>query len=652
MEASFGRRGPAINPVRSIVSEAESDIYIDSAARPPCQDHAERRAGRSSERNANGWDAMASAAKATSSAGIDDPPRDDRVLAQLVGMMSALLASRERSKVILLLVGLVVVVGATAYAQIVLNAWNQPFYDALSRKDVPAFLAQLGVFAEVAGALLVLNVAQAWLNQKSKLILRKRLVEDLTAEWLAPLRAVRLLQAGEIGENPDQRIHEDARHLTELSTELGIGLLQSTLLLVSFVGVLWVLSDNMVVMIAGRAYVAPGYMVWCALIYSGIVALASWRVGRPLINLNTARYAREAQFRFSLVRVNEEIEGVTLDGGEADEKERLDWVLGGVVQVFEQIVLATTWLTSVTAGFGWLAIVAPILVAAPSYFYGDMTFGRLMMVIGAFNQVQQALGWFSNNFSGIADWRATLRRVVSFRATLLTIDKLGESHSHIELDGRHQDSIILDELWIAMPDGRLSLTESHLEVKPGDRVLITGDRDAERALFQAIAGLWPWGGGCIRRPHRQSMAFMPTPGYAPPGTLREALAYPHPPHTFDDARIREAFAVVGLEHFATQLDENERWDRRLSDNDKQCLAMARILLQKPRWVVLNRALAALDPDVARRIAATFQNHMADVGVIYIGPLPNGHGHFPRVIELVLDPQGPRFEPSVSLGAGR
>jgi len=590
---------------------------------------------------------MSRAGEETSKAGNGVAPSEEGLVAQLIGMAAALWASRQRGKVALLLVALAAVVGASAYAQILLNAWNQPFYDALSRKDVSAFIVQLGVFGELAGVLLVLNVAQAWLNLKSKLILRRGLVEDLAAEWLAPLRAVRLSQVGEIGENPDQRIHEDARHLTELSTDLGIGLLQSTLLLLSFVGVLWILSDNMVVSIAGRAFVLPGYMVWCALIYSGVASLLSWRVGRPLIRLNTERYAREAQFRFALVRVNEEIEGVTLDGGEADEKERLDWIVHGVVQVFEQIIVATTWLTSLTAGFGWLAIVAPILIAAPSYFYGAMTFGKLMMVVGAFNQVQQALGWFANNFSSIADWRATLVRVASFRKMLVTIEKVGEGQSEIELDGQHEESIVIDDLWIATPMGRLTLTEPHLEVRPGDRLLVIGDRDAERALFQAIAGLWPWGGGRVARPHRQSMVFMPTPGYVPPGTLREALAYPHPPQTYDDARIREAFDIVGLKHLAAMLDENERWDRRLSDNDKQCLALVRILLQKPRWIVMNRALAALDPDVARRVAEAFEQHMADVGVIYIGPLPDGHGHFPRIVNLVLDPQGPRFKPSVA-----
>jgi putative ATP-binding cassette transporter len=590
---------------------------------------------------------MASAENAASHAGNGDRPAEDSLVSQLIGMTAALWASRQRVKVAALLVALVVVVGASAYAQILLNAWNQPFYDALSRKDVSTFIVQLGVFAELAGVLLVLNVAQAWLNLKSKLILRKGLVEDLAAEWLAPLRAVRLWQIGEIGENPDQRIHEDARHLTELSTDLGIGLLQSSLLLLSFVGVLWILSDNMVVSIAGRGFVLPGYMVWCALIYSAFASLLSWRVGRPLIHLNAERYAREAQFRFALVRVNEEIEGVSLDGGEADEKEHLDWILRGIIEVFEQIIVATTWLTGVTAGFGWLAIVAPILIAAPSYFFGAMTFGKLMMAVGAFNQVQQALGWFANNFSSIADWRATLLRVASFRKMLVTIEKVGEGQSEIALDGRHEESIVIDELWIATPDGRVTLSEPHLEVKPGDRVLITGDRNAERALFQAIAGLWPWGGGRVARPHRQSMVFMATPGYVPPGTLREALAYPHPPQTFDDARIRDAFAVVGLDHLAPRLDENERWDRRLSDNDKQSMAVARILLQKPRWVVLNRALASLDPDVAQRVAAAFEQHMAEVGVIYIGPLPNGHGRFPRIVNLVLDPQGPRFKPSIA-----
>jgi vitamin B12/bleomycin/antimicrobial peptide transport system ATP-binding/permease protein len=586
--------------------------------------------------------------------GIEKPASDgrgngaihDSVVSQTIGMIAALWASRERGIIFMLFFALVAVVGATAYMQIRLNAWNQPFYDAVSRKDISTFLNQLRVFAELAGVLLVLNVGQSWLNQKTKLILRKSLVEDLVNDWLAPLRGFRISHAGEIGENPDQRIHEDARHLTELTTDLGIGLLQSSLLLLSFIGVLWLLSSTMVLSIGGRAFIVPGYMVWCALLYAAVASLLSWLVGRPLIGLNETRYAREAQFRFALVRLNEEIEGVALFGGEDDEKGRLNSIFGNLLQVLERIVLATTGLTWVTAGFGWMAIVAPILVAAPAYFFSSITFGQLMVMVGAFNQVQQALGWFVNNFSSIADWRATLIRVASFRTALLTMDKLGESQSRIELDEWEKDSIFIEDLQISAPSACVTLSERHVELRPGERLLVVGEEGQERLLFQAIAGLWPWGAGRIARPPHRSIIFVPTPGYVPPGTLRASLAYPHPSETFEDARVSEVLTAVGLEHLAPMLDENEqRWDRRLNDNEKQCLAVARVLLQKPRWVVLNRVLASIDPELGHRLAGVFAKDLPDVGILYIGQLSSETGFSNRVVKLVEDASGPCFKPA-------
>ena len=180
----------------------------------------------------------------------------------------------------------------------------------------------------LAGALLILNVAQMWLNQTSKLVLRRGLVDDLMTQWMAPSRAFRLSNAGEIGANPDQRIQQDAGHLTDLTTDLGIGLLQSTLLLLSFIGVLWILSDRMVLTFNGHSLVLPGYMVWCALTYSVVASFVSWRVGRPLIDLNAEHYAREADFRVAVVRVNEAIDGITLYEGEPDERRRLGAVFG------------------------------------------------------------------------------------------------------------------------------------------------------------------------------------------------------------------------------------------------------------------------------------------------------------------------------------
>jgi hypothetical protein len=230
--------------------------------------------------------------------------RDEELAPQLWMMVKTFWYSPGRNKLFWLGVAVCVVVALTAFGQIKLNAWNKPFYDALSLKDFWGFLYQLVVFAVIAGALLALNVAQAWLRELSKLKLREGLTRDLFDQWLVPRRAFRLSGAGDIGVNPDQRIHEDARHLVDLSTDLGIGLLQSTLLLASFITVLWTVSESVTFSVAGLSFALPGYMVWFALIYAGIASFGSWRVGRPLIALNAERYAREADLRFGLYRAH------------------------------------------------------------------------------------------------------------------------------------------------------------------------------------------------------------------------------------------------------------------------------------------------------------------------------------------------------------
>ena len=568
----------------------------------------------------------------------------DSLFAQVARLVAAFWASRERNQLLLLAAALVAVVAATAYMQIRLNAWNRPFYDALTHKDIPQFISQLRVFAELAAVLLVLNVSQVWLNQTSRVVLRQGLVHDLLNEWLKPMRAFRLSNAGSIGQNPDQRLHADAQHLTDLMTDLGIGLLQSTLLLLSFIGVLWVSSQHMFLPFAGHRYYVPGYLVWCALFYASTASFLSWLVGRPLIGLDAERYAREANLRFALVRANEEIEGITIYGGEADEKGHLNRVFDSVLEVSRRIVGATTRLSWITSGYGWFTIVAPILVAAPTYLTGGMSFGELMLVVGAFNQVQTSLRWFVDNFSSIADWRATLLRVASFRGALVTMDSLGESTSRIDLEETGSPTIRLDDLQVAAPAGAINLSERHVDLAPGERVLISGERGEERTLlFRAMIGLWPWGSGRIARPPRESMMFLPERAYVPPGTLRTALCYPCATHEFDDAAAVRALTAVGLERLQPLLDTTERWDQRLNDDEKQLLAIARVILQRPQWVVLNEALEILDPASRRRTEALFSGDLARVGLINIGR-ETDREFFMRRVQLRTDPQGPTFSP--------
>jgi vitamin B12/bleomycin/antimicrobial peptide transport system ATP-binding/permease protein len=573
-------------------------------------------------------------------------PIKDSLFTQMSRMRRTFWGARERNRLLLLGASLVAVLAATAYTQIRLNAWNKPFYDSLTRKDWDQFVHQLGVFAILAVILLVLNVAQMWLNLSSKVLLRQGLVHELLNEWLKPLRAFRLSRSGWMGVNPDQRLHADAQHLTDLITDLGMGLLQSTLLLLSFIGVLWVLSRNMVLSLGGHHYQVPGYMVWWALLYAGTASLLSWRVGRPLVTLDAERYAREADLRFALVRANEEIEGITIFGGEAGEKAHLNAVFDTVLQISRRIVTATTRLTWITAGYGWFTIVAPILVAAPSYMTGGMTFGELMVVVGAFNQVQSSLRWFVDNFSSIADWRATLLRVGSFRTAILAMDQLGDRGERIELKETSDDSVTFNELCVAAPSGSIALSEEHVKLKAGERILIAGERGSGRALlFQAIIGIWPWGKGTISRPPRKSMMFLPARAYVPPGSVRAALAYPQETDAYSNDAVAQALQVVGLERLKEQLDVSNRWDRVLNDDERQCLAFARLILQRPHWAVLNSAFDALDTDSCERIKQILTQQLKEMGLICIGSSSAYEGLTTRTLQLVSEKDGPTFSPA-------
>jgi putative ATP-binding cassette transporter len=539
------------------------------------------------------------------------------------------------------------VIGLTALAQVRLNAWNKPFYDSLAQKDVTLFIEQLQVFAVIAFVLLCLNVTQTWLTLTTKLKLREGLTADLFGQWLRPGRAFRLSNAGEIGVNPDQRLHDDARNLTEQTANLGIGLFQSTLLLFSFIGVLWALSREFVLYLGGRNLVIPGYMVWSALIYAATASLLSRWVGRPLVRLNAERYAREADLRYALMRTSEQVGAITLYGGEIDEERRLSGDLGNVVAAIWRVVWATTRLRWVTAGYGWFTIVAPILVAAPAYFHGSLTFGELMVVVGAFNQVQGALRWYIDNFGAIADWRATLARVTHFRHALVRMENLDEdAEERIELALSAEERLVLSDLKIATPGGSVSLEEREAVIGPGERVAVVGLPGVGKTmLFHAIAGLWPWGTGRIELPSRDSIAFIPRRPYLPPGLLKTALAYPNGPQAFQDAEYVVSLRSVGLEKLIPDLAQSARWDRKLSEEDQQALVIARLVLHKPRWIIADDALDLLDPEQRKRVISLLGHELKDAAILKLSRTETLDGLFKRVLHIVRDSSGRRFVPA-------
>jgi vitamin B12/bleomycin/antimicrobial peptide transport system ATP-binding/permease protein len=559
------------------------------------------------------------------------------LLPQLEMMARALWASPVRNTLFLLSGALFLVIAVTAYGQIRLNSWNEPFYDALSHRNFAQFLDQLGVFGLIAGTLLTLNVGQRWLGETLKIRLRQGLVHDLIQHWLVPGRAFRLTNAGAVGVNPDQRMHEDARHLTELSADLGIGLLQSSILLATFVKVLWSLSNNFAFHFDGRQLVIPGYMVWAAVLYSGSASLVSYWVGRTLVDRNAQRYAREADLRFSLVRVNEHIDAIALSGGESEEARRIEMDLAAVLKANVRLVTGLTNLTWITAGYGWFTLVAPILVAAPLYFAGNITFGGLMLASGAFLQVQSSLRWFVDNFSTIADWRATLLRVASFRRAVLNTDIMHDVASRIAYTAGPAGKFVIDDLEIASPSGCTMLQEKDVQIKAGERVLIVGETGTGKTLlFRALAGIWPWGSGTVSHPTGEEILYIPRTPYLPPGSLREVLAYPKGTDNFESSVFSAALARVGLERLSPRLDSQERWDRELSDDEQQALALARVILHKAPWVLIDEVLDSLDDLALERAIDIFANDLSQSTVIHIGRT-DVHHYFSRVLHLIKDP---------------
>jgi putative ATP-binding cassette transporter len=519
----------------------------------------------------------------------------------------------------LLTIAIVFVICATVLAQVALNAWNRPFYNAIEQRNLSEFVYQSGVFAVIAGSLLILNVAQAWLREMIKLRSREWLSRDLFAQWLEPGRAVRLAYAGEIGVNPDQRVQQDASQLTEIGTELGIGLLQSLLLLFAFLGVLWELSGAITVPIAGTSVTIPGYMVWCALLFAAAGSWLAWRVGGSLVGLDATRFQRESGLRFALVQVNQQAEDIAQHHRERSEEQRLGHELDNVLAVMRQIVGAIARVTWVTAGYGWISIIAPLIIAAPSYFGGHLSFGALMMVVGGFFQVNQSLRWFVDNFSRIAEWGATLLRVMSFREALLASENRVDGGERIAQSKDSSKKMKLEDIGVVKKDEKAVLDQREVDVVPGDRIhIVDKTRSGHNPLLAALAGLWSSGSGKVHTPADTKTMFLKRRPYFPPGSLRAALAFPAEPSAVADNDIKAALDRVELGYLFESLDRQAQWGRELTDDEQIRIGIARLLLHKPSWIFVDHVLNDLTDEHRDLIGSIFESELAKSAVISIG----------------------------------
>jgi vitamin B12/bleomycin/antimicrobial peptide transport system ATP-binding/permease protein len=531
--------------------------------------------------------------------------------------------------------GLVFIILINTFGQIKLNAWFGSFYDALFQRSLPLLANEVVAFLVIVGGLLCLVVAQTWLQETIKVRLREWLTHDLMDQWLKPGRAFHLSQAGEDGANPDQYIQADARQLADMSASLVIGLFHASLLLLSFVGVLWALSNQVVFSYDGRTFTIPGYMVWCALAYALTGSWLTWLIGRPLIKLNAERYAREADLRFAIMRINETVASVAMARGEAHERSTANGSIVSVIDLGRKLANGHSRLTWITSGYGWLALVVPILLATPGVFSGSLSLGGLMMVVGAFTQVQNSLRWFVDNFPGIADWRATLLRVSRFRNGLAYLDpEPAPDSTGIALAPHPQGHVSFDNAAIGHADSPLTFATPTIELKPGERALIETTADSDRALLlRTLVGLSLEGSGTILLPEAKDVMFVPARLDFRIGTLREAMIYPASTADLDDTLISSALVRAGLMNLLGRLDDKERWDRALQAQDQQRLMLARLILHRPAWVLFEDMAATANEQDLRVFRSVFARELLGTAVIGLGACTALNGFFERKFRL-------------------
>jgi putative ATP-binding cassette transporter len=344
------------------------------------------------------------------------------------------------------------------------------------------------------------------------------------------------------------------------------------------------------------------------------------------------------------MRVNEHIDAISLYRGEQDEKVRLGVDVDALMAAIRKLVSAWTQLVWVTSGYGWFTNVAPYLVAAPVYFTGNLSFGGMIIAVGSFNQLQASLKWFVDNFGAIADWRATLLRVTSFRQAVQSMDTLNSVEQRIKFSESGSNELVFESLKITAPLATVRLKEKKAVVKEGERVLITSEPGIDRTLlFRAIAGLWPWGAGNIALPKDTSILYMPRSPYFPPGSLREVMSYPLGKDAFPDGELVSALDELGLDRLKTMLDFRARWDRELSDDEQQSLAFARLMLHKPSWVVIDESLDAMEADAHHRVMGVLRDKLAKSTVVHIGREDKTDHVFSKVLHFISDPNGHGME---------
>jgi vitamin B12/bleomycin/antimicrobial peptide transport system ATP-binding/permease protein len=543
-----------------------------------------------------------------------------------------------------LLLAIVLLNLGTVYMAVQFNDWYRVFYDALQNKDQTVFWQQIARFSYLAFGAIIIAVYKFYLTQLLQMRWRSWMTRDYLKRWLShrafyKMELARYTTApadlNTSPDNPDQRIQEDVQSFTTSTISLSMGVLNAVVTLVSFVGILWSLSGSFGFKLGGNNYVIPGFMVWAAVAYCLVGSLLAHYIGRALIKLNFMQQRYEANFRHHMVRVREYSESIALDRGETVERGQLEGRFSTVLANYLSLIRANKKLIWFQSFFGQAAVIFPFVVAAPRFFSGAIQLGQLIQISSAFGKVQDSLSWFVDSYDSLASWRATTDRLTSFEDSMTA-----QTRANAALVTSSAPDFDSTGLTVSLPGGAVLLAGATLHAQAGDHVLLKGPSGSGKStLFRAFAGIWPFASGALAQP--DDAMFIPQRPYFPNGPLRNALAYPEPVGQYSDDALRQVLADALLPQLADRLDEEDAWSQKLSGGEQQRLAIARVLLKKPKWIFADEATSALDEAAEKTLYERLLAMVAQTrgAIVSIAHRPGVAAFHDKTWELEKSPEG-------------
>ncbi|WP_405756580.1 ABC transporter ATP-binding protein/permease [Anaerovibrio slackiae] len=533
-------------------------------------------------------------------------------------LMKSYWKSKEKWRARGLLAGVIALSLGQVYMLVMLNQWNNVFYNALQERDFEVFWPLIGQFSLIAFGYIIMAVYAIYVKQILEIKWRTWMTSRYLDEWMHSQTYYRLQVLGGDGvDNPDQRISDDIGMFVNLTLSLFIGLLKQVSTLVAFVVILWQLSGALDIPVGDTVLSVPGYMVFVTLIYSAVGTWLAHKVGRSLIGLNYDQQRYEADFRFSMVRVRENSESIAFYGGEGPEMQNFQERFGMVIRNFWALMKRTKLLNFYVNGYAQLAVIVPILMSAPKYFSGDMQLGGFIQTLSAFGRVQDALSYFVEAYDTIAQYVAVIRRLGGFTGHMEAAENMQASFG---FDSRDDiNGLVLQDVQVELPDGRRLFEGLSLAVPAGKYLLVSGNSGCGKStLLRALAGIWPYGCGNVSLPSGWRSMFLPQRPYLPLGSLRRAIYYPQPVPEKETADLRSLLERFGIGSLAERLDEVDDWSRILSLGEQQRLAFIRILLFRPDIVFLDESTSAMDEQREAEAYDILKELLPEMAVISVG----------------------------------